>query len=392
MFISFFISFGLVASTMAQNLVSTYSTDTFPLGTGTIVSLAPMEVNCKSFGGVLKKFQLTRPSEPTLKYIYDCIQAPTSPYLLSTSNQETILNNCHAGSVYYLSGHDVNCEGGLISNFQLKYIPTGPSIQYSYSCSNYGPLSCYIGVTVEQDANAETNQNVIYLDRFTDLQCNAGYALSSFVYSAYYIDEYSWIGDKWRGKYTFKCCRISSMTTLPSIHPTASPTITSTMTPTVMKTNAPSTVQPSVLPTTFSPSPGPTSASPSILPTTDKPSNQPVSPSPTFQTTQVPSSAPTTTHPTVTYMPTSQPTTLDPMQLILGTVTPAGLIAICGFFAIAIIGLCYYIVWKQYQHKVQHHPHCEDDKKATTSDEAYTPSQQYHQISGIPDDHSDIKM
>lgn len=250
-------------------------------------------------------------------------------------------------------------------------------LQYSYSCSNYGPLSCYIGVTVEQDANAETNQNVIYLDRFTDLQCNAGYALSSFVYSAYYIDEYSWIGDKWRGKYTSKCCRISSMTTPPSIHPTASPTITLTMTPTVMKTIAPSTVQPS---------------SPSILPTTDKPSNQPVSPSPTIQTTQVPSSAPTTTHPTDTRMPTSQPTTLDPMQLVLGTVTPAGFIVICGFFAIAIIGLCYYIVWKHYHHKVQHHPHCEDDKKATTSDAAYTPSQQYQQISGILDEQSDIKI
>ena len=80
------VSFGLLVSAVAQNLVSTHSTDTFPLGTGTVVSLAPFEVDCRSFGGVLKQYLLTRPTETTLKYSYECIQAPSNTYLLSTSN------------------------------------------------------------------------------------------------------------------------------------------------------------------------------------------------------------------------------------------------------------------------------------------------------------------
>jgi hypothetical protein len=338
---SLLISFGLVASTIAQNQVSTYSTETVPLGTGTIISLAPMEVYCKPFGGLLKKFQLIRPSEPTLKYSYDCIQAPTSPYLLSTSNQETILNNCHGGSINYLSGHDVNCQGGLISNFQLKYVPAGPSIQYLYSCSNYGTLSCYIGVTVEQLAN-NANDNVVFLDRFKDLECNAGYALSSFVYSSFYSDWSRY----WHGKYTFTCCRISAMTTVPSINPTATPT---TKTPSVFPTNAPVTMNPSALPTTSGPSPGPTSTPPSAHPTTDRPSIQPVTSIPTYPATPPPTPEPTTSHPTDTQTPTSQPTVIDPITQLFKTVTVVGVFAICCFFIFAIIMLCFYCVWKQHK-------------------------------------------
>mmetsp|Transcript_1359 Transcript_1359/g.2227 ORF Transcript_1359/g.2227 Transcript_1359/m.2227 type:complete len:397 (+) Transcript_1359:248-1438(+) len=343
--VALIIILGIFVASVAQNIVSTHLTDIFPLGTGTIVSLNPFSVSCQSFDGLLTSYVLKRPSDSTLQYSFDCVQAPSSQYLISTSNKETFLNDCYDGSIYYLYRHDVNCNGGLISKFQLIYISSGPSIKYQYTCSNYGTLICYTGVTVEKDANAETNQNVIYLDRFNDLGCNEGYALSSFVYSAYYYNPYRAV---WRGKYTFTCCRVSQMTLLPSIRPTANPSMTLTMMPSALPTYVPTTSFPSVLPTTISPSAGPSSAYPSTYPTTSSPSNLPTSSSPTNLPTLIPSITPTTSSPTTfspsinpsiqqTQLPTSNPTEIQPFMKIYQTLTAIGVIVLMVFLALLII-------------------------------------------------------
>ena len=239
MFVAF-LCLALLFSAVAQNLVTTHTTDFAPLGTGKIYSLTPLDVSCQLFGGLLKRFVLTTPSDTTLQYNYDCIQAPSSQYLTNSSDKQTLLNTCDtggpvfAGSIYYLGLHNVNCQGGLISYFQLNYVP--PSVQYLYSCSNYGTLSCYTGVTIERDYS-QNSINVHDLEQFNDLECIAGYALSSFVYSSY---GYCCSGRE-RGKYTFTCCRISALTMLPSIKPTALPT-----TPSVVPSYSP-TISPSVL-------------------------------------------------------------------------------------------------------------------------------------------------
>ena len=321
-----FVFLELLISSVAQNLVTTHATDFSPLGTGTITSLTPFEVDCQIFGGLLKRYVLTRPTDTTLQYNYDCIQAPPSQYLI---NKETILNNCYDGSIIYLNRHDVNCEGGLISNFQLIYVSSGPYVKYLHSCSNYGTLRCYSGVTNEKDA-PKIAQNVIYLDRYNDLECNEGYALSSFVYSAYSVGDWNNDSDYrnvWRGKYSFTCCRISSLTMLPSTTPTVSPSSSLT----VLPTTYPTTISPSVLPTTTNPS----TASPSSHPTTNSPSS--VSPS-SHPTTDIPSNQPTFTP------PTHQPT--QPISLIFHAVTVGGFIAIVGFFLLLIIACTFTLCFK----------------------------------------------
>eukprot|EP01038_Epipyxis_sp_PR26KG_P006352 gene6352-8750_t len=270
-----------------QTSVSTYTTDTFTLGDGRTVNLTPFDVNCKLKSGLIKSFRLTRPTDETLKYSYDCIQAPSTQYLISSSNEQTLWNNYGGGSISYLDRHTVSCSAGLVSNFQLQYVSSGPYIRYQYGCAKYGDLSCYTAVTVEKDASAETTSNVIYLDRFTDISCNAGYAIRSFAYSAYYVDEYSWIGDKWRGKFTLECCRISSLTQAPTSFPTTSapvtslPTLNPTSVPTTLKptvpTNCPSQI-PTAIPTTLTPTSSPTQI-PTENPTTSTPSLQPTLPS-----------------------------------------------------------------------------------------------------------------
>ena len=203
MFVAF-LCLELLFSAVAQNIVTTHTSDISPLGTGRIYSLAPLGVSCQSFGGLLKRFVLTRPSDTltTLQYSYDCIQAPSIQYLTNSSDKQTPLNTCDtggpvmAGSIYYLGLHNVSCQGGLISYFQLNYVP--PSVQYLYSCSNYGALSCYTGLTVEREYE-RGSPNVHDLEKFNDLECIAGYALSSFVYSSF---GYCCTG-KESGKYTF---------------------------------------------------------------------------------------------------------------------------------------------------------------------------------------------
>jgi len=361
-----FLCLELLLSAVAQNLVTTHTSDISPLGTGRIYSLTSLEVTCQSFGGLLKKFVLTRPSDSltTLQYSYDCIQAPSSQYLMNSTSKQTPLNTCDtggpvpAGSIYYLGLHNVNCQGGLLSYFQLNYVP--PSVQYLYSCSNYGTLSCYTGITSEREYS-QNDPNVITLEAFNDLECISGYALSSFVYSSYGTGCCNW---RERGKYTFTCCRISALTMLPSIKPTAlpssptvdpsyspssfpsvlstvipskvpsyspttSPSVLSTVIPSVVPSYSPSSVFPSVLPTTISPSNHPSTTTPSANPTTYNPSNEPTSSSPTYSlapstasptispTTSSPSPFPTTSSPTTfptTSSPTTFPTTASPSE------------------------------------------------------------------------------
>ena len=93
-------------------------------------------------------FRLQIPRSTIINYAYECIEAPDSSYLIASTAEETRFNSYGNGDVIYLNRHDVNCNGGIISDLRLVYDPENGEIQYKYTCNDYGNLFCFVTETV----------------------------------------------------------------------------------------------------------------------------------------------------------------------------------------------------------------------------------------------------
>jgi hypothetical protein len=242
-----------------------YSTPMASLGDGKTSDLSPHFIKCSDRGGLLNSFSLSRPTDSTLQFDYTCIDEAMPE--AARSQKTTLLNDFGFGNIIYLDRHNVNCEGKLLTDLHLVYQPNGPSIQFAYSCVDYGPVQCYTKTTTQQNADAETSSNVIYLDRFKDLSCGESYALSQFLYSYYFVDRYSWQGDYYVGKFTYTCCRMDTTPT-PTKRPTRTPSLRPTIPPTIPPPTRTPTFHPSVMPS-ISFAPTSPSGMPSSEPTID---------------------------------------------------------------------------------------------------------------------------
>lgn len=131
--------FNYVCVAKALYDISMYQTQ-MTQSSGVTGSLSPHDVNCQNYMAALNSFQLARPTDSTLAYKYSCIGNPPAEFLLSVSESETLLNDYGNGNIIYLDRHNVNCNGKILTDFQLVYDSNGPMIQYEYTCADYGSL------------------------------------------------------------------------------------------------------------------------------------------------------------------------------------------------------------------------------------------------------------